>query len=462
MHIEFFGATREVTGSCFLVEAAGSRVLIDCGMIQGSDSHVRHNRDPFFFKPDDIDAVVLTHAHIDHTGRTPLLIKQGFSGPVYTHKATVQLCAVMLEDAGFLHEKEAEWQNKKRLKKGLEPIEPLYTQEEARQAQSQFKGLEYTEPEQILPGIRLTLQDAGHILGSAIVELELEENNRKQKLVFNGDLGHYDAPILRDPEPVSQADLVIMESTYGDRLHRSWEETWEEMGEIITGAHSSKGNILIPAFTVGRTQELLYIFRQNFKKWNIADWDIYLDSPMGIKATKIYSRHSRIYDVKAKEIYEKGQNPFSLPNLHMSLSTEESMRINEIKSGAIIIAGSGMCTGGRIRHHLKYNVWRENSHVLFVGYQARGTLGRVLVDRAEEIYLWGDKHQVKARVHTIGGLSAHADQQGLMKWYSNFSNQPKVILVHGEADAMNTLAQKLKAEYGSQVIQAEFQQKLEL
>jgi len=431
-------------------------------MIQGSDLHLRHNSEPFLFAPDSIDAVILTHAHVDHSGRVPLLIKQGFSGPVYSHKATVELCAIMLEDAGYLHEKEAEWKNKKLKRKGLEPIEPLYTQEEARLAHKQFKGLKYANSTEILPGVKLTLQDAGHILGSAIVELELTADGKRRKIVFSGDLGHYAAPVLHDPTSIKQADLVVMESTYGDRLHRNWDETWEEMGKIISNAHSRRGNILIPAFTIGRTQELLYVFRKYYKKWGIGDWDIYLDSPMGIKATEIYAKYSNIYDAEARDIYTRGQNPFSLANLHMSRSTEDSMKINEIKSGAIIIAGSGMCTGGRIRHHLKYNIERKDTHILFVGYQARGTLGRIIVDGAKNISLWGNKLKVGAKVHTVGGLSAHADQQGLMRWYGNFTEHPKLALVHGEIDAMNTLAQKIKSEYGSEVVQAEFKQRLEV
>ena len=462
MHIEFLGATREVTGSCYLLQIGKNRVLVECGMIQGSRQHERHNRDPFPFDPGSIDAVVLTHAHIDHSGRLPLLIKRGYRGLVFTHMATADLCAIMLEDAGYLNEKEAQWENRKRQRKGLKPIEPLYTRRDARQAHRQFRGIEYGSAKEILPGVKLTLRDAGHILGSAIAELELVEGTRQRKVVFSGDLGHRGAPILRDPEAVKQADLVVLESTYGDRLHRDWDATWKEIGEVISSARSGKGNILIPAFAVGRTQELLYVFKQNFDKWGIGDWQVFLDSPMAIEATEVYSNHAKVYDKRAKQVNRTSGDALGLPNLHLSEQTEDSLKINQIDSGAIIIAGSGMCTGGRIKHHLKHNIWREHAHVMIVGFQARGTLGRSLVDGARHIRLWGETVQVNAKVHTIGGLSAHADQRGLLDWYGHFENRPRVALVHGEPEAMGVLSRQLNSEYRAEVMQAEFGQKLAL
>lgn len=460
MQIEFLGATQEVTGSCYLLSVGPHQILVECGLIQGSHSHERHNRDDFVFDPKKIDAVVLTHAHLDHSGRLPLLVKRGYQGPIYTHHATVDLCAIMLEDAGYLNEKEAHWENTKRQRKGMELVEPLYTRNEAREAHDHFEGLEYGKPQEILPGVTVTLRDAGHILGSAIAEMELVEEEQSRKVVFSGDLGHKGAPILRDPKRIKHADLVIMESTYGDRLHRSWEATWQEMGEIISCAKSEKGNIMIPAFTVGRTQELLYAFKQNYSEWGIDDWEIFLDSPMGIEATEVYARHAKVYDTKARELYQQSGDPFDLPNLHLSRRSDDSMKINQIKSGAIIIAGSGMCTGGRIKHHFKHNIWRKDAHVMIVGFQARGTPGRALVDGTRHINLWGERVNVKAKVHTIGGLSAHADQKGLMDWYGGFENRPKVVMVHGEPDAMDAITQRLRSEYQAEVIQARYKQTL--
>jgi metallo-beta-lactamase family protein len=310
--------------------------------------------------------------------------------------------------------------------------------------------------------VSLTLRDAGHILGSAIAVLQLSEGETSRKVVFSGDLGHKGAPILRDPEPIEHADLVIMESTYGDRMHRNWDETWQEMGSIISNARSGKGNIIIPAFTVGRTQELLYVFKSHFDEWGIGDWEVFLDSPMGIEATEVYARHAGEYDEGAKKHQNLSGNPFDLPNLHLSRRSQDSMKINQIETGAIVIAGSGMCTGGRIKHHLKHNIWRRQTHMMIAGFQARGTLGRAIVDGAKEIRLWGEVIQVNAQVHTIGGLSAHADQQGLMNWYGHFKSRPPVVLVHGEPDAMDSLATRLKSEHAIDVLQASFRQKLPL
>ena len=462
MHVEFHGAAREVTGSCFLIHANGHRVLVECGLVQGSPNHERHNREPFPFKPSDIDAVVLTHAHLDHSGRLPLLAARGYDGPIYTHAATVDLCAILLEDAAYLNEKDAEWDNRKRERKGLALVEPLYTRDAAQATQRLFRPVEYDKAITILDGVRLTLHDAGHILGSAIAEFELSEHGQRRTLVVSGDLGQRGAPILRDPAMVAHADLVVMESTYGDRQHRAWEDTWQEMGEIISGARSDKGNILIPSFAVGRTQELLYVFSQHYDQWGLKDWQVFLDSPMAIEATEVYARHARVYDARARSWYAQNRNAFILPNLRVSHSSEDSALINRIRSGAIIIAGSGMCTGGRITHHLKHNVWRREAHVMIVGFQAAGTLGRALVDGARQVSIWGETIAVNATIHTVGGLSAHADQDGLIAWYRGFGGHPPVVLVHGEPQAMDALAQRLRRESGTRVTQPAFGQSIEL
>jgi len=460
MNIEFLGAAQEVTGSCYLLQVNNKNILIECGMLQGGHDHERHNNDPFPFIASELDAVIISHAHLDHSGRLPMLIKEGFHGDIFTHHATVDLCKIMLLDSAYIHEKEAQWENKKRQRKGLDLLEPIYTKKQAETTLQYFNGLSYDEEFEITDGVKITLRDAGHIIGSAIIELNLTEDNIHKKVVFSGDLGHNSAPILRDPFKVKSADLVIMESTYGDRLHRSWHETWQEVGDIIAHAKSNKGNIIIPAFTVGRTQELLYEFKRHFAQWQLDDWQIFLDSPMGIKATNIYAKYYDVFDSKAKHLNDNQNNIFNLSNLHMSESTEYSMKINQISSGAIIIAGSGMCTGGRIKHHFKHNIWKTNAHILIVGFQAKGTLGRALVDGAKYIHLWGEKIQVKAHIHTVGGFSAHADQQGLLDWYQHFANKPKVVLVHGEPEAMDVLSQKLRHQYKANVTQAHYKQNI--
>ncbi|OGI41767.1 MAG: MBL fold metallo-hydrolase [Candidatus Muproteobacteria bacterium RBG_16_64_11] len=448
MDITFHGAAREVTGSCLLVECAGRRVLLDCGLIQGSPAEEARNRRAFPFNPRALDAVVLSHAHLDHSGRLPLLVKHGYRGPIYTHRATRDLCRIMLLDAAALSEKDAELETRKRRRRAQPPVEPLYTRAEAEAAVRQIRALDYDSEQDILPGmrLRLRLRDAGHILGSAIVELWLTENRARRKLVFSGDLGHRGAPILRNPETVREADLVILESTYGDRNHRSWEATWQELGEIFREAAHHAGNVLIPAFAIGRTQELLYVLKQHWRAWELDRWTIFLDSPMAIDATEVHARHWKLFDTEAGSEHRRNGNPFALPNLHFSRTAAQSMAINRIQSGALIIAGSGMCNGGRIRHHLKHNLWREQCHVIFTGFQARGTLGRSLVDGTSQVRLWGETIRVAAQIHTIGGLSAHADQAGLLEWYRGFGRpRPTVALVHGEPPAMETLAEKLKA-----------------
>ena len=445
MKIQFLGAVGEVTGSCFLVTVGGQRLLVECGLVQGSSDREAANRADFPFDPAAIDAVVITHAHLDHAGRLPLLVKRGYRGPVYTHAASADLSRIMLKDAAFLNERETEWANRKLRKAGDPPIEPLYTQEDAAEVIKAFSTLEYEAGEEILPGVHLTLHDAGHILGSAIVELDLQEQGLRRRVVFSGDLGHRGAPILRDPVRLAEADLVVMESTYGDRLHRSWSETWQEMGEIISGARQGRGNILIPSFAVGRAQELLYAFSEHYQDWGLAGWDIFLDSPMAIEATEVYAHHAQVYDRQARAAQQANGSLYNLPNLHFTRETEESMALNQVHAGAIIIAGSGMCTGGRIRHHLRHNLEHRDAHVMIVGFQASGTPGRALVDGAAQIRLAGRDLQVKAQVHTVGGLSAHADQQGLIAWYEAFSNRPKLVLVHGEPRASEALAQQIES-----------------
>jgi metallo-beta-lactamase family protein len=452
MQIQFLGAAGEVTGSCHLLQVGNHRLLLDCGLIQGGRKDEARNREPFPFDPKSIDAVILSHAHIDHAGRIPLLAKSGFEGPVYTHKATADLCRILLKDAAFLSEKDAKWENRKRERKGLEPVEPLFTIRDAENALGQLKGLEYDQKTTILPAVTLRLSDAGHILGSAIIELWLGSGREARKLVFSGDLGRSGMPVLQDPVTIEQADLVMMESTYGNRLHRGWDETRAEIKAIFSDALTQgKGNILIPAFAVGRTQEILYLFAKYYKEWGLDRWHIFLDSPLAIEATEAYARNSELFDDESLQLWRHHQEQSLLPKLHFTRTAEESMQLNRIRSGAIIIAGSGMCNGGRIKHHLKHNVWRKDCHILITGFQAQGTLGRALVDGARHIRLWGETMRVAAAVHTIGGLSAHADQAGLLKWYSKFENRPPVVLVHGEEQAAYGLSECLQERLGAPV-----------
>ena len=445
MDISFHGAAGEVTGSCLLVTVGGKQLLLDCGLIQGSAAEEARNRRAFPFNPQAIDAVVLSHAHLDHSGRLPLLVKGGFRGPIYTHRATRDLSRIMLLDAAALAERDAVIETRKRQRQARTAVEPLYTRAEAEAAVRQFRALDYDSEQDILPGVRLRLRDAGHILGSAIVELWLTEGTTTRKLVFSGDLGHRGAPILRNPATVREADLVILESTYGDRNHRSWNATWQELGEVFRAATQHAGNILIPAFAIGRTQELLYVFKQHWREWGLDRWTVFLDSPMAIAATEVYAHHANLFNDKDKDRRRRDGDLFALPNLHFSRTSSQSMAINRIQSGAVIIAGSGMCNGGRIRHHLKHNVWREQCHVVFTGFQARGTLGRQLVDGAPRVRLWGESIRVAAQLHTVGGLSAHADQEGLLAWYRGFGQPlPPVALVHGEPIAIDGLAARLK------------------
>jgi metallo-beta-lactamase family protein len=443
----------------YLVRTPRHSVLLECGLIQGSAASEARNRDPFPVPEGEIDAVILSHAHIDHSGRVPLLVRRGFDGPVYAQNATKELCEIMLPDSGYLHEKDAEWENRRRTRNGQDPIEPLYSREDAEACTSQFEGIEYDEDVEIVPGLSLRYHDAGHILGSAIVELAYSGDNTNRKLVFSGDLGYREAPVMNRPARISTADAVLLESTYGDRLHRPITETLAEMRSVFESARASRGNILIPAFTVGRTQDLLYLLSENYDDWQLDDWHIFLDSPMGIEATELYARYRHLYGAS---LFQPGTRLPNLPKFHATRTTEESMVINRIKSGAIIIAGSGMCSGGRILHHLKNNISRAECHLVIVGYQAHGTLGRRLVDGNKEISLWGDTYAVRLQVHTIGGLSAHADQADLVDWYSGFENKPPVYLVHGEPDSQKALAATMRTELKAPVSIARYEQTIEI
>ena len=451
MKLHCYGAAGEVTGSCHLIQVGSKRVLLDCGLLQGGDETEQRNRQPFPFNVRELDAVILSHAHIDHSGRLPLLYREGYRGPIYTQRACRDLCRIMLKDSAFLNEKDAEWDNRKRQRKGLSRVEPLYTVEDAQRVMHQFKVIDYGDRTEILPGVEVELADAGHILGSSIVQLWLREHGTERKLVFSGDLGYHEDPILADPTRIRDADLVMMESTYGDRCHRSLTDTYAEIHQVMSDAMEERGNILMPAFAVGRTQEILYLLGKHYDEWGAGKWQVFLDSPMAIEATEVYLRHSDLFNDEAYSLWKQHKQQPLLPNLHFSRTPQQSMKLNRIRSGAIVIAGSGMCNGGRIRHHLKHNIWRRDCHVIIAGFQARGTLGRSLVDGTEFIHLWGEKIKVSAKIHTIGGLSAHADQAGLLRWYGDYDNRPPVLLVHGEPEASEALQQALHDRYQARV-----------
>lgn len=441
MTLQFLGAAGEVTGSCYLLSVGHGQLLLDCGLIQGGKADELRNHDPFSFAPETISAVVLSHAHIDHSGRLPLLVKAGFDGPIYTHNATAQLCAIMLKDAAMLQVRDTERTNKKRAKHDLEPLEPLFTVEDAEQAISQFVPLEYDQVIRVIPHVDICLSDAGHILGSALVELWLGEGQSQKKIVFSGDLGRAGMPILQNPTLVDTADLVLMESTYGDRFHRSWSDTLVELKDIFAKAvNQSQGNILLPAFSVGRAQELLYLFHLYAKEWELGRWKICLDSPMAIEATRVYVNNYPLMDEDFKRFTRQhpGQHPL-LSNVEFIQTTEESIALNDVHKGLIIIAGSGMCNGGRIRSHLEHNLWRPECDVIICGFQALGTPGRALVDGADELTIHGKSVKIAAKLHTVGGLSAHADQAELLRWYRHFEDQPPLVLVHGETEAQQGL-----------------------
>jgi metallo-beta-lactamase family protein len=455
MRITFNGAAGEVTGSCHLLEAAGQRVLLDCGMIQGSREAEARNHEPFGFEPSSLDAVLLSHAHIDHVGRLPLLVKRGFRGPIFAHPATIDLSEIMLLDSASLAEADAE--RRRRQGRSIAPDGALYSRADVAQTMAQMRPLEYLSEAHVLPGVRVVLRDAGHILGSASVTVHADGTT----LVFSGDIGPRDTPIISDPDPVPAADLVLLESTYGGRRHRARDETIQELGRVLDQAASDNGNVLIPAFAVGRSQELLYWFARHFDDWGMARFSIHLDAPMARKVIAVYAQHQNLFDADAQAVFARPRSPFALPNLHFSVSADESRALNQA-TRSIIIAGSGMCNGGRIRHHLRHHLPKPETHVVFVGYQGAGTLGRRLVDGAERVHIMGHEIAVRAQRHTVGGLSAHADHDGLMDWYGAIAGQPPVWLVHGEDPARAALADDLIARFGAEAGLAQAQQTIDV
>ena len=447
MKLSFHGAAQGVTGSCHLLECAGKRILIDCGFYQGSRELREDNASDFGFDPAAIDYLLLTHAHLDHCGRIPLLVNRGFSGEIITTSASRELARLIMLDAAGLQEEEARYQNRRarRRKKSAEPVEPLYTTLDALNALEYFgRTARYRKPLQLTPDIKVTFFDAGHILGSACILLELTEGPRQRRVLFSGDLGLSDRPILRDPDEPPAADVVVMETTYGDRQHKQLEPSIEELYDAINTTLERGGNVIIPTFALERAQELLFYLHAGKTAGSLpAFLQVFLDSPMAISATQIFRRHPECYDEHTGKLFASGHDPFQFAGLHFTRETAESMAINQISSGAVIMAGSGMCTGGRIRHHLKRHLGHEHSSIVFVGYAANGTLARRIVDGAKSVSIFGKDYPVRAQIHTIGGFSAHAGQSELLAWQRHTGNPETTFLVHGEKQAMSAFSQLL-------------------
>jgi metallo-beta-lactamase family protein len=442
-NLTFYGATGQVTGSCYLLETGSHRILLDCGLFQGSKETEKQNEVDFPFDPARIDAVILSHAHLDHCGRLPKLVKDGFKGTVFLTEASFPLLELMLRDAVHLQLRDTEWENKRRQRAGKKLLEPLYELEDVDALLKLRQPIAYSQEKEILAGITVSFHEAGHILGSSIVRLRIKDHDKVKTLVFSGDLGNPNSPLLRDPTVLTEADVLLLESTYGNRDHKPLENTLDELRETLAEAAQSGGNVIIPAFAVGRTQDLIYWLGKIQRRGRLPQQQIYLDSPMAISASEIYAANTNLFNIDDPEftkIAPQGWHAW-LKGLIYSQTAEESMAVNRIAGGAIIIAGSGMCNGGRIRHHLKYNLWRRNAHIIITGFQAEGTLGRIIVDGKKKVLkILGSEVKVEAKIHTLGALSAHADQSQLLKWASHFkAPQPRLYLVHGEKTATLSL-----------------------
>ena len=454
MKIKFCGAAAGVTGSCHLLSTENHKILLDCGQFQGGKAQDALNEEPFPFDPAEIECVVLSHAHIDHCGRLPLLVKRGFKGAIYCTDATADLLEVMLKDSGFIHEKEAEWQSRKNERAGRKPVEPLYTVKDSEETLKYVRPVMYDQLFEINDEMKVVFNDAGHILGSAIIELWTAEDDNVYKTVFSGDLGVLDRPILRDPTIIKKADYVIMESTYGNRLHPENATSIEQLLDIVIKTTRRGGTVVIPSFAVGRTQELIYEFNRFYLerpeyKDELEKLTVYIDSPMATSATEVFRRNAQVFDEETKAYILKGDNPLDFPNLRFTRSTAESQALNMDRKPKIIISASGMCEVGRIRHHLKHNLWDPKSSVIFVGYQAEGTLGRMLTEGQKDVVLFGEAVHVNAEIYNLEGFSGHADKEGLLGWLSGFKVKPKqLFLVHGELESKEALAASIRERLG--------------
>jgi metallo-beta-lactamase family protein len=462
--IKFLGAARTVTGSCFILEAMGHRFAIDCGMHQGNRAIESRNWDTAPYEPEGIEFFLITHAHIDHTGLLPRMVREGFRGLIYATIPTKDLLSIVLMDSAHLQEMDANWKNKKQLRRGDGKILPLYTTKDAETTLPLCKGIPYEQPFEPFPGLKVNFRDAGHILGASLIELWLEEKGRSTKLVFSGDIGRPAQLLMADPSVVTGADFLFVESTYGDRDHKNEDDTLSELAEAIAYSYRNKEKVVIPAFAVERTQEMMYSMYLLSKRGLLPpDMPIYIDSPMAIHVTEIFRRHTDYLDDETRAMIERGENPLRLPQLHLSLTTEESMAINKLQGPAIIISASGMADAGRIRHHLRYNLWRSGASIVFVGFQAQGTTGRKIVDGAKTIRLFNEDIAVKAKVFTINGFSAHAGQSQILDWLGHFETPGmQVFLVHGEYAAQQVLAARIRERYGFEAVIPDYLEQIEL
>jgi metallo-beta-lactamase family protein len=444
--LKFLGAAKTVTGSCFYIEGNDLKILVDSGLYQGE--HLDEiNRSPFDFQPEDIDYIFITHAHLDHSGMLPRVVKEGFKGKIFTTSATRDLLELMLYDSAHIQENDAEWQSRKAQRAGKPMILPLYTADDVREVMPLFDVKPYAEQFRLGNGIKYRFLDAGHILGSGTLELWFQDSEKEKKIVFSGDIGKKGNPIIRDPFTPIEADYIVMESTYGNRLHKPLKESIDELADAIKVTFKRGGNVYIPSFAVGRTQDLLYILNNLVKEERLYNIHVYLDSPLAEDATKVYLAHPECFDEEAKKFFE--QKDFdTVLKLHFVQSVQESMALNRIKSGITVIAGSGMCEGGRIQHHLKHNLWRSACSIIFVGFQGKGTLGRKIVDGAKSVHILGEEIAVNASIYTINGFSAHADQAELIEWLSCFKNSPEVFIVHGEEEVALSFGDLVKEKFG--------------
>ncbi len=459
MKIQFCGGVQSVTGSNHLITIGDKKLLLDCGQFQGNKTADKMNAEPFPFDPAEIDFMILSHAHIDHCGRIPLLVKRGFKGVIYCTDATYDLVDIMLKDSAHIHEKEAEWQNRKNMRAGRPLVEPLYTAKDAEASFQFFEPLIYGETKQICDEIKIRFRDAGHILGSAITEIWVNENGEESKIVFSGDLGMKNRPILKDPEYIKDADFLLMETTYGNRVHPANEKSVNALVDIILETAARGGTTVIPSFAVGRTQELLYNLNRFYEttspdyKEPLSKIKVYVDSPMAVEATEVFMKNAQVFDDETKAYIMAGDHPLEFPGLVFSKTSDESQAINFNKEPKVIISASGMCDAGRIKHHLKHNIWDGKNSVVFVGYQAEGTLGRAILDGEKNIKLFGEDIYVNAQIHNLEGMSGHADRDALLDWLAGFEKAPSMLfLVHGEEDSKRDFASLVKAQLGYDAI----------